>query len=99
MGLREDGSPVYRTKGDANPSPDPQWVRPVQVVGTVWYAVPYVGRLNTFMTPQHRDLLIKAIAVLLLAYGALELLLGIRDGFARRARQRLDPPRRRWRHA
>ncbi|CAA9352017.1 MAG: Signal peptidase I [uncultured Nocardioidaceae bacterium] len=87
MGLREDGSPVFRTKGDANPTPDPEWVRPVQVIGSVWYAVPYVGRLNSLMTPQHRDQLIRAIAVSLMAYGLFELLVAARDRLARRTRQ------------
>jgi signal peptidase len=87
MGLREDGSPVFRTKGDANATPDPKWVRPVQVVGSVWYAVPYVGRLNSLMTPQHRDLLVRATAVSLVAYGLFELVLAARDRLGRRARR------------
>jgi signal peptidase len=87
MGLREDGSPVFRTKGDANATPDAAWVRPVQVVGSVWYAVPYVGRLNSLMNPQHRDLLVRAIAVSLLAYGLFELLLAARERLARRTRR------------
>jgi signal peptidase len=92
MGVREDGSPVFRTQGDANPTPDPAWVRPVQVRGAVWYAVPYVGRLNSLMTPKVRDLVVRAIALSLLLYGVVELGLAIRDRVTRRSRRRgLDP--------
>jgi signal peptidase len=92
MGVREDGSPVFRTQGDANPTPDPAWVRPVQVRGAVWYAVPYVGRLNSLMTPKVRDLVVRAIALSLLLYGIVELGLAIRDRVTRRSRRRgLDP--------
>jgi len=88
MGVRENGSPVFRTKGDANPDPDPKWVRPVQVRGEVWYTVPYIGRLNTLMTPQVRDLAVKALAVALLLYGAVELVMAARDRITGRSRSR-----------
>ena len=84
MGVRENGAPVYRTKGDANPDPDPKWVRPVQVRGEVWYTVPYVGRLNSLMTPRVRDLAVKGLAVALLLYGAFMLVMAARDRVARR---------------
>jgi signal peptidase len=88
MGVREDGSPVFRTQGDANPDPDPKWVRPVQVRGAVWYAVPYIGRLNNLMTPNVRDLLVRAIALGLLLYGGIELVLAARDRVTGRSRRR-----------
>jgi signal peptidase I len=88
MGVREDGSPVFRTQGDANPDPDPKWVRPVQVRGAVWYAVPYIGRLNNLMTPTVRDLLVRAIALGLLLYGGIELVLAARDRVTGRSRRR-----------
>ncbi len=88
MGLREDGSPIFRTQGDANPSPDPKWVRPVQVVGGVWYAVPYVGHLSRLISPEHRILVIRAVALALLTYGGFELVLALRDRVTRRGRTR-----------
>lgn len=39
---------VYRTKGDANDRPDSALVSHEQVVGTVWFHVPVVGRLVLF---------------------------------------------------
>jgi signal peptidase len=93
MGVREDGSPVFRTQGDANPTPDPQWVRPVQVRGAVWYAVPYIGRLNSLLTPEVRDLVVRLIALSLLVYGVAELFMAGRDRVSRRSLRRrgLDP--------
>jgi signal peptidase len=91
MGVREDGSPVFRTQGDANSDPDPRWVRPVQVRGAVWYAVPYVGRLNSLMTPQTRDLLVRALALGLLLYGVVELVLAARERITGRSRRRQGP--------
>src|SRR3712207_3877594 len=40
----DDGRPRYRTQGDANPVPDKDWVRPVQVRGRLWDSVPYLCR-------------------------------------------------------
>ena len=37
---KPDGELRFQTKGDANDAPDPQWVRPEQVRGALWYAVP-----------------------------------------------------------
>jgi signal peptidase len=93
MGVREDGSPVFRTQGDANPTPDPAWVRPVQVRGAVWYAVPYVGRLNSLLTPNVRDIVIRVVALALVVYGLVELCSAARDRITRRSRRRrgLDP--------
>jgi signal peptidase len=93
MGVRENGSPVFRTQGDANPSPDPKWVRPVQVRGAVWYAVPYVGRLNSLLTPNVRDIVIRVVALALVVYGLVELCSAARDRITRRSRRRrgLDP--------
>ena len=35
----------FRTQGDANATPDPELVRPVNLVGQVWYSVPFAGYL------------------------------------------------------
>ena len=94
MGVRENGAPVFRTQGDANPDPDTKWVRPVQVRGEVWYSVPYVGRLNTLMTPRVRDLAIKGVAAALLLYGAFTLVMAAHErvtGRSRRRRRVLEP--------
>lgn len=61
------GERTFRTKGDANDGVDPEPVRPVQVKGEVWYAVPYVGRVNDLITgPPQLPLLV--VVAGLLAY-------------------------------
>lgn len=68
VGVNGEGERVLQTQGDANPSPDPDWVRPVQVRGTVWYAVPHLGRLNNLLTTNQRQTAVYATAALLLGY-------------------------------
>jgi signal peptidase len=63
-----DGRMRFQTKGDANDTPDPQWVRPEQVRGVLWYPVPYLGRLNGLMTGEQREGGVQVVAVLLLGY-------------------------------
>lgn len=43
-----DDGVQYRTKGDANEDVDSDPVTPEQVIGTVWFHVPLVGRLVAF---------------------------------------------------
>jgi signal peptidase len=63
-----DGRLRFQTRGDANDSPDPQWVRPEQVRGALWYAVPGLGRVNALLTGDQRERGIQVVAVLLLGY-------------------------------
>lgn len=43
-----DGERQFRTKGDANESPDPSPVSPSQVIGVVGFHVPYMGYVTAF---------------------------------------------------
>lgn len=74
------GERTFRTKGDANDGVDPEPVRPAQVRGEVWYAVPYVGHLNAQITDSR--LLLAAVTVLL-GYAALMFIGAARDRRAR----------------
>lgn len=67
-GLTADGERRWITQGDANPAADPAPVREVQVKGKVWYAVPYVGWANTWLTGEKRAWLVYAAAGGLLLY-------------------------------
>lgn len=49
-----DGKPRWRTQGDANPVPDTDWVRPVQLKGRLWYSVPLLGRVNLMISNDQR---------------------------------------------
>ncbi|MDP9822813.1 signal peptidase I [Nocardioides massiliensis] len=68
VGIRE-GEIRYQTRGDANPVPDAEWVRPVQVRGEVWYAVPHLGRAGTLLDLRERRWGIWLLAGLLAIYG------------------------------
>lgn len=70
QGVDKSGHPVFLTEGDANNTPDPIWIRPAQIRGTVWYALPYVGRFSSLMPNNIRQLLITGVALGLLVYAA-----------------------------
>lgn len=72
------GERTFRTKGDANDAVDPEPVRPVQVRGEVWYAVPYVGRMNDVFTGS-RQLPLLVVVTGLLGYAASMFLGAARD--------------------
>ncbi|MEI2810710.1 MAG: signal peptidase I [Nocardioides sp.] len=80
-----DGQPAFQTQGDANNAVDPDWVAPVQIRGKLWYAVPYLGYLNTMIEPSQRQQAGYVVAGLLVAYAA--------SMFAGAARDRRPRPR------
>lgn len=51
---RLDGDRSFVTQGDANAAADPEPVRPVQVRGELWYAVPYLGYAHRWLTGAQR---------------------------------------------
>lgn len=51
----------FITKGDANSLPDPQ-VKPIQVRGVVWYAVPYIGWINNVINGGTRNVIVPIVA-------------------------------------
>lgn len=61
------GSVRFITKGDANNLADPA-VRPVQVRGTVWYSVPYIGWVNNVVNGDTRAIVIPLLATALFLY-------------------------------
>lgn len=54
IGTTTTGERVFTTRGDANDADDVKPVRAVQVRGKRWYALPYVGYLNSFLTGEQR---------------------------------------------
>jgi signal peptidase len=85
VGIDGRGERTFRTQGDANNVADAAPVRPVQIRGAVWYAVPALGYANRFLTAPQRDLLIVVVASLLLVYAAWALVSGLRSARRRRA--------------
>ena len=70
IGVDGTGDRVFRTQGDANGTPDPKPVRPVQVVGERWYAIPYLGHVSNAFTSAQRQTGVVIVAIGLLVYAA-----------------------------
>ncbi|MGC3956105.1 MAG: signal peptidase I [Propionicimonas sp.] len=86
--LLADGSPVFITKGDANAQPDLDPVKPVQIRGTVWYAIPYLGWVANLLTGELRTIVVSVLVGGLLVYAVWMFISAGRD---RLARKRTDP--------
>lgn len=80
------GEVRFTTQGDANNTPDPEQVQPVQVRGTVWYAIPYLGWANQAIDGDTRSWAIPALAAALFAYATWTFGSGLRE----RARKRRE---------
>ncbi len=63
-----DGGILFVTQGDANPQPDPDLVQPVQVRGTVWYALPLLGWVATSVDAEQRSVVVLVAVVGLFGY-------------------------------
>lgn len=68
VGWSADGERLLTTQGDANPVPDPEPVRGVQLRGEVWYSLPWVGHLNVLLTPGQHERLVQLAALVLFLY-------------------------------
>ena len=74
-------------QGDANARPDESEVLPVQVKGTVWFAVPWLGWVNQFMGGA-RGWLVPVIAAALFSYAVWMIFAGLLGS----RRRRSSPP-------
>jgi signal peptidase len=74
-----NGELSFTTKGDHNDLPDDEPVKAVQVVGTVWYGVPYLGWVNNAVNGELRPLIIPIVVGLLFAYAVWMIISGARD--------------------
>lgn len=79
IGTTTTGERVFTTRGDANDANDVAPVRAVQVRGKRWYAVPYLGRLNTLITGEHRAMGRLVAAGLLGGYALVMFVGSLRD--------------------
>lgn len=64
------GEQLFKTQGDANPSPDDKPVKAGQIRGVVWYSLPLLGYVNTWLTGEQHIWAVGISAVLLLGYAA-----------------------------
>lgn len=74
-----NGELSFTMKGDNNDLPDDEPVKALQVVGTLWYAVPYLGWVNNAVNGELRPLIIPIVVGLLFAYALWMLISGARD--------------------
>jgi signal peptidase len=74
-----NGERVLQTKGDANAVPDQTWVRPVQVRGELWYALPYLGYATNLLTANQRQAVLVAVVAVLLGYATVMFAGAFRD--------------------
>lgn len=70
VGIDGAGHRIFRTQGDANDVPDASWVRPVQIKGVRWYAVPHLGRVSNLLTGAERQVVLTLVVGALLSYAA-----------------------------
>lgn len=75
----EDGTTLFQTQGDANDIPDERWVAEVQIKGVEWYSLPYLGHIHTLLTGKERQMMVYAVAALLLGYAGAMLAGSLRD--------------------
>lgn len=78
-GFNARGEVQLQTQGDANDTPDEEWVRPVQVKGEEWYSVKYLGHVNNMLNGRERQMAVYVVAALLLGYAAFMLTGALRD--------------------
>ncbi|MCM0622081.1 signal peptidase I [Nocardioides bruguierae] len=74
-----DGRTWLQTQGDANATPDVEWVRPEQVRGRVWYSVPHLGRVSLLLDHDQRRWLSLAAALWLFGYALLTTVRALRS--------------------
>lgn len=85
-----DGELSFRTKGDANDSADRELVRPVQIKGTLWYAVPKLGWMSTALGHEERNAAVFVVAGGLALYAASMLGGSLRDRVRAERRRRTE---------
>lgn len=65
-----DGERRFITKGDNNAEADADPVREVQMRGTVWYAIPWLGWVAIAITGPHRAIMVAVAVLVLFGYAA-----------------------------
>jgi signal peptidase len=64
-----DGSRLFTTRGDNNAVADADPVKPPQIRGRLWYAIPFVGWLAGFRSTQFGSVVVTIVGGALLVYG------------------------------
>ena len=83
-----DGTTSFVTKGDNNDEADDEAVLPVQVRGTLWYSVPWLGFVNQAVNGSARAWIVPLLAVALFGYAGYMIVSGLVAHRAERIRRR-----------
>jgi signal peptidase len=79
VGYAANGKTTFQTRGDANGAADEKPVQEAQLRGELWYAVPYVGYLNSWVNGSNRPVLLYAVGALLIGYAGWMFVSAARD--------------------
>lgn len=90
IGTTLSGEVRFTTKGDDNAVADSRLVRPVQIRGTRWYDVPYLGYPAAVIDHGTRGIVILGAVAVLLAYAGACLVGSVRDARKRRQAESTD---------
>ncbi|HHH82461.1 MAG TPA: signal peptidase I [Chloroflexi bacterium] len=71
------GGTLFRTKGDAAEEPDTGLVHPTQLMGRIWFSIPWVGFVLAFMQTRVGYLLLVGLPALLLIAGEIRTILRV----------------------
>jgi signal peptidase len=75
----QQGNRLLTTQGDAVPVPDANPVQSEQVRGKLWYAIPYLGYVNNWITGSTRLIIVYVLAGALILYAAAQFVGSARD--------------------
>ena len=79
-----DGATTFITQGDNNDLPDENPVMEVQIRGTLWYSIPWLGYVNNAVNGEHRALVVPVAAGALFLYALVMVVGSARDRRRRR---------------
>lgn len=83
-----DGTRTFTTQGDNNDFADAEQVEPVQIRGTVWYSVPWIGYVNTLVNGSNRGWIVPVLATGLFLYAGYMIASGIASSARKRRLER-----------
>lgn len=88
------GRTTFITKGDNNDLPDASPVQKVQIKGTLWYSIPWLGYVNNLVGGQGRTLLIPLVAIALFVYAGYMVMSSVASSLKKKrtTADRLDEP-------
>ena len=79
------GRTTFVTQGDNNDLPDSPAVQPVQVKGTLWYSIPWLGYVNNLVGGSARAIVIPIAAGALFVYAGYMVISAVLGGRRKRA--------------